>query len=186
MRLSLRRWLGILSGVGLLVLGLGLSCFFWQQAQVAAAANRPVYALPQPVGFPAPEIALIDLQGRPVSLADYRGQVVVVNNWATWCPPCKAEMPDLQAYYDAHQSQGLALVAVDAGEGQDVVAAFVAEQGLSFAIWLDPNDQMLRVLRNNRLPNSFVVDRQGVVRLAWTGPTNLEILEQFVTPMLEE
>lgn len=184
-RSRLGTWGPVVAGLVLILAGLAGGFLLWQQS-AQAAANQPVYAVPQVVEFSAPEIGLIDLQGHPVKLPDYQGQVVLVNNWATWCPPCKAEMPDLQAYYEAHQEQGFRLVAVDASEAQEVVAAFVNEYQLTFAIWLDPNDKMLRVLRNNRLPNSFVVDRDGVVRLLWTGPTNLKILEQYVTPMLEE
>ena len=138
------------------------------------------------VNYPAPELSLTDLQGKAVSLADFRGRVVLVNNWATWCPPCKAEMPTLQAYYEDHQEQGFDTVAIEAGEPAEEVAAFAREFRLSFPVWPDPDFVSQTSFKNDALPSSYVIDRQGQVRLAWVGPINRELLEQYVTPLLEE
>jgi len=142
--------------------------------------------VPQEVDYPAPPLALVDVNGQSVALADYAGQVVLLNNWATWCPPCRAEMPELQAYHTAHQEQGFTVIAVEAGDPASQVQQFVEEYGLTFPVWVDTGQQALTVFRNLALPNSFVIDREGQVRLAWSGAITLDVLEKYVTPLLEE
>jgi len=152
----------------------------------STAAARATSAVPVAVNFAAPELRLTDLQGRPVSLSDYRGRVVLVNNWATWCPPCKAEMPTLQEYFEEHRHQNFTIVAIEAGEPAAEVAAFVQQYGLTFPVWLDPAQEATSAFRNPGLPSSYVIDADGMVRLAWTGAISREMLEKFVTPLLEE
>ncbi len=179
-------WL-IASGSVLVLLGLFLAVWLPRSPSASSApqAGRPL-VVPARVDYAAPDLQLTDLEGRPVSLADYRGQVVLLNNWATWCPPCKAEMPTLQAYYEAHQGQGFVLIAVEAGEPADEVRAFVQQYGLTFPVWLDPQNLSLTRFRTDALPSSFVIDRSGRVRLAWTGAIERSTLEEYVTPLLEE
>ena len=179
----------ILTGVGLLLIGV-VSAAVILNTQKANSASDPAseeYSVtPVEVSYPAPELTLDDLEGNPVSLSDHLGSVVLVNNWATWCPPCKAEMPTLQTYYTWHEVQGFTLLAIEAGDPLPDVAAFVESYQLTFPILLDPNNQALRAFQNDGLPNSYVIDRQGIVRLAWTGPISLEMLERYVTPIVEE
>lgn len=142
--------------------------------------------VPQEVDFPAPELTLKDLDLNPVSLEDYLGTVVLLNNWATWCVPCKEEMPELEAYYQAHKDDGFVIIAVEAGGYGYDIRAFVESAGLTFPIWRDPKKQSLDAFRNKALPNSYVIDRTGTVRLAWTGPIRESMLEKYVTPLLSE
>lgn len=174
-------------GGGLIMVGI-LSAFLLAGTATSAAENSSelVSAVPAAVEFPAPSLTLQDTKGLPRSLADYKGQVVLVNNWATWCPPCKAEMPTLQSYYDAHRQQGFVLIAVEAGDPEQDVAQFVSEYALTFPVWLDPQNLSLQAFRNDALPNSYVIDRRGVVRLAWVGAISQAMLEKYVTPLLEE
>jgi thiol-disulfide isomerase/thioredoxin len=120
------------------------------------------------------------------SLADYRDDVILVNHWATWCPPCKAEMPTLEAYYEEHASEGFSIIAIEAGDSRDIVSQFAEQYNLQFPVWLDPDSASLRAFGNSTLPNSYVIDRMGTVRLAWTGEVNREVLEKYVTPLLVE
>ncbi len=143
-------------------------------------------AIPVVVDYPAPELNLTDLQGNPVSLADQLSQWVLINNWATWCPPCKAEMPTLQAYYDDHRDQNFALIAIKSGEPVEQVAEYVEQNNLRFTVWPDPEQKVYDAFRNISLPTSWVIDPQGQVRLTWTGAISREILEKYVTPLLEE
>ena len=136
--------------------------------------------------YAAPEFTVKDLQGNAVALLETRGKVVLVNNWATWCPPCKAEMPALQAYFDQHAGQDFTLVAISSGETAEVVADFVREYGLTFPVWVDEEQKAAVAFRNLGLPSSYVIDRDGTVRLAWNGAISLENLEKFVTPLLED
>ncbi len=147
---------------------------------------RAVNVRPVEVNYPAPELPLVDLEGNPVALSDFRGQVVLLNNWATWCPPCKAEMPVLQAYYDAHKEDGFVVLAIEAGEPAAEVGQFVQEYGLTFPVWPDEKQISLATFRNLSLPNSYVIDRTGRVRLAWTGAITGETLEETITPLIEE
>jgi cytochrome c biogenesis protein CcmG/thiol:disulfide interchange protein DsbE len=174
-----------LVGSGLLIIG-AVALIMLPKPGASPQAGGVRSAIPVAVEFPAPELALKDLQGKEVSLEDYRGQVVLVNNWATWCPPCKAEMPTLQAYYDAHRDQGFTIVAVEAGGPLFEVNDFVSRASLTFPIWTDPDNQSLVAFRNQSLPNSYLIDRDGTVRLAWTGAISRDMLEQHVTPILED
>ncbi len=138
------------------------------------------------MNYPAPELQLENITGEEESLNEFLGQVVLVNNWATWCPPCKAEMPTLAGYFTSHVDDGFMVIAIEAGDPQDQVAKFAQDFNLPFKIWLDPDSKALNAFRNGSLPSSYVVDRNGVIRYAWTGEINREMLEKFVTPLLSE
>ena len=179
----------VLVGSGLIVLSV-LAFIFWpgtgSRGDGGGAAEVPNSSLPVEVDFSAPKLTLLDLEGKAVSLDDYRGQVVLVNNWATWCPPCKAEMPELQAYYDSHSQDRFTIIAIDAGDSLWEVRQFVHDFGLTFPVWTDSDMEALSAFRNRGLPSSYVIDEFGTVRLAWTGAVSLETLEKYVTPLLED
>ncbi len=150
-------------------------------------AQREEYSVtPVEVNYPAPELALENMNGELQALADFRQQVVLVNNWATWCPPCKAEMPTLVAFYNDHQAEGLMIVAIEAGEPKEEVQPFVEQFQMPFPVWLDPDGKALNAFKNGSLPNSYVIDRTGTVRLTWTGQISRAMLEKYVTPLLAE
>jgi peroxiredoxin len=144
-------------------------------------------AVPVPVNFTAPGLTLTDTEGMSASLADYRGQVVLVNLWATWCPPCKEEMPALETFYRRHADQGFVIIAINDGDPAPDVLQFVEEYGLTFPVWLDPaylaTEQAFKTLN---LPSSFVIDREGQVVLSWVGGVSLKTLETHVIPIIEE
>ena len=173
----------------LLALGLGLILIAASIYYLAIEETTPadLSAIPARVDYPAPELALNDLTGNRASLADYRGQVVLVNLWATWCPPCKQEMPAFEAYYRKHADQGFTIIAVNDGDPAPEVAEFVEEYGLTFPIWLDPayvaTEQAFKTLN---LPSSFVINRDGQIVLRWVGGVNLRTLEEYLTPIIEE
>ena len=143
-------------------------------------------AVPINVNFPAPSLALQDLHGEQVSLDDYEGKTVLVNNWATWCPPCRAEMPTLQAYYNKHRNQDFTLVAIESGDPPGQVAEFTEQLNLTFPIWIDQEMKAIQVFRNQALPSSYLIDKSGTVILAWSGAINQDNLEKYITPLLEE
>jgi thiol-disulfide isomerase/thioredoxin len=174
-----------LIGAGLLLLGMvALVALPKPGATAESAAERS--AIPLEVSFPAPELNLTDLEGKPVSLQELQGTVVLVNNWATWCPPCKAEMPTLQAYFEDHYKKGFTIVAIDAGDPVPEIVKFVHEYGLTFPVWPDVNMKAIAAFRNQGLPSSYVIDRDGTVRLAWAGAVSRDMLEKYVTPLLKE
>jgi peroxiredoxin len=138
----------VLSAVGVLVF-LGI---------LGMAARPPL------VGSPAPEIALQDLQGRDVKLSDLRGKVVLVNFWATWCKPCKEEMPAMQASYDKLRGKGFVVLAVNELEDTARVAEHIRTHGHTFEVVMDHNNEVANMYGVVGLPASFFIDPQGIVR----------------------
>lgn len=175
----------ILVGVGLMIF-IGIAIYLQSAQGGEVDSPDPFLLQPIEVDQPAPELTLFDLEGNEVSLSDFVGQVVLVNNWATWCPPCRQEMPEFKTYYEKYADQGFQIVAVEAGQPEADVRAFVEEQGLEFVVLLDPGNQSLITFQNSSLPNSWIIDRRGRLRLAWLGAINLPTLEKYVTPLLEE
>jgi peroxiredoxin len=171
--------------IGLFLVGT-MVIFYLSDTQENALESSGLVISPATVSYAAPRLALTDVQGNPTSLDDYRGKVILVNNWATWCPPCKAEMPELQAYYTTHARDGFIVIAIESGEPANTVASFVRRNGLSFPVWLDPRGTALDAFRNWDLPSSYVMDQEGIVRISWTGSINRATLEKYVTPLLEK
>jgi peroxiredoxin len=136
------------------------------------------------VDYPSPEIKLTNLADTNVSLEDYAGNIIMLNTWATWCPPCRAEMPDLQAFFERYKDKGFSLIGINIGETREQVLNFGIEYELSFPLWLDPDEKSLRALNTISLPYSIVMDRTGVVRYAWSGATCEEALERVVAPLI--
>jgi peroxiredoxin len=170
---------------GIFLLGAGLIPLIAAAQQKALAGASPIIA-PVMLDSAAPDLVLKDLAGRAVSISDLRGQMILVNNWATWCPPCKDEIPELEAYQAAHQAEGFLVVAIESGESAEQVAAFVRENGVTLTVWLDPSGSALDAFQNWDLPSSYLIDREGSLRMAWTGAVNQATLEKYVTPLLEE
>jgi peroxiredoxin len=120
-------------------------------------------------GQPAPVFPLRDDRGASVSLADYRGKIVVMNLWASWCPPCRAEMPDLQRLADYGASRGIAVVGVNEGESEDRARVFAASLRIHYPIWIDASQRYGRMYNALGLPTTVIVDRKGVVARAYDG-----------------
>jgi peroxiredoxin len=187
-RASFKRIL-VLAGLGgaLIALGaLALAYLLWSEVGASSVPGGYESSVPLAVDYPAPKLSLVDLDGEDVSLADYAGQVVLVNNWAYWCPPCRAELPILEGYYQDHREKKFAIVGIESGSPAQTVQYYVDQYKLTFPIWLDPKIKAVAAFGNRSLPNSYVIDADGQVRLAWTGPISREMLEQYVTPLLEQ
>ena len=177
-----------LAGAGLILLGVVVGLWLLQADENVSANASSAEALrtsaPAEVNYPAPELNLYNLLGEAVGLDDLRGRVALVNNWATWCPPCKAEMPVLQDFYIDHAGLGFTILAIESGEPPAEVAAFVDQYGLTFPVLLDPTQSAMAAFQNYSLPSSYVVDREGQGRLVWMGPVNRAVLDQYLTPLL--
>jgi len=106
------------------------------------------------------DFTLSDLQGKMWHLRDLQGKVVLVNFWATWCPPCRKEMPDLEALYDKYKDQGFLVLAISDEEAQKV-SPFIAERKISYPVLLDPGRKVNEALSVSGIPKSFVYDRKG-------------------------
>ncbi|MCL4458737.1 MAG: TlpA family protein disulfide reductase [Chloroflexi bacterium] len=121
------------------------------------------------VGQAAPDFALSSLDGKLVRLSDFKGQLVLLNVWATWCPPCRAETPDLEAFFSEYRDKGVVVLAVNLREDRSKVASFVAERHLTFPVLLDTTGKVGDVYRVEAIPTSFFIDRDGVIRGVKTG-----------------
>ncbi len=104
---------------------------------------------------------LTDLQGKTWTLKDLKGKVVLVNFWATWCPPCRKEMPDLEALYNRFQDQGFVILALSEDEETAKVGPFIAEHKITYPILLDPGNKVNNLFQVEGIPKSFVYDRDG-------------------------
>lgn len=117
------------------------------------------------LGGSAPDFKLWNLQGKAVSLSDYRGSVVFVNFWATWCGPCKVEMPAMERLYRDYRQKGLEILAVSTdAQGSSVTRPFQKTMGLTFPILHDSDYSIGRLYGARTLPMTFLVDRQGIIR----------------------
>jgi len=112
----------------------------------------------------AADFTLTNMQGEQVSLSQYRGKVVILNFWATWCPPCREEMPSMERLYQKYKDQGLVILAVSADEnGKKAVSQFLQKTPYSFPILLDSDNVAQNAYGVFRFPESFIIDRNGMV-----------------------
>lgn len=140
-------------------------------------------------GKPAPAFESTLLDGSKFSLATQSGKVVVIHYWATWCPSCREEMPVLEAYYKAHQHEGLVMLAVSIDEPEDLAKAKEVMNAYSYPAALAANTKARAYGRIWRVPLTFVIDRQGILRNnGWFGEANLNhtSLDKLVTPLLKQ
>jgi peroxiredoxin len=159
----------------LLVLVLGAG-WIWLSRVPSSASARPE-SIPLR-GHPAPDFTLQTLDGGELSLSDLRGKAVVLNFWATWCPPCQAEMPELQAAYEAYAPGGLVVLGVNQAEDRATVQAFLDERNLTFPVALDSQYEASQLYQVNSLPTTFFIDRDGVIREIVIGQMNAALLKQ--------
>jgi peroxiredoxin len=133
----------------------------------------------------APDFTLPDIDGRSISLADFKGKVVVVNFWATWCPPCRAEVPDFVRMQAKYRDRGLAIVglSLDAGGARDV-RPFVEEHDVNYAMLLANDEVARRYGGIVGIPTSFVVDRRGTIVKRFVGYTDPRVWESTVEGLL--
>jgi len=149
---------------------------------VAAVGGGP--ELPRE-GFAAPDLTLQTLDGETVTLSDLRGQAVLSNFWASWCPPCRNEMPAIQQVYEEYRDEGFTVLAVNSQEQETRVAAFAGELGLTFPILIDRDGRVFDDYRVAALPTTFFVDRAGVIRGVTTGGfLSRAFFESEIAPLL--
>lgn len=181
--ITTRRW-KILS-ILILLAGAG-----WIWVSKAPPGNAVAARPPAPrQGFSAPDFTLQTLDGETVRLSDLRGQPLLINLWASWCPPCKAEMPAFENVYREYKDKGFQILAINATNQDNLNNAinFVQEYKLTFPILLDTNGEVSRQYHLNSLPTSFFVDRNGVIQqVVVGGPMSEALLRIRIEQLLQE
>ncbi len=176
----------IILGSGLLIVA-GLVVITLTRRPAPPTRGPAYFPTATPAVSPAPlrtEFTLPGLEG-DVALADFRGQYVLVNFWATWCPPCRAEMPALNDYHRANRDRGFSVGAVNVGEDPATVEAFVRTYRVDFPVALDASSAVFAQYRRSTLPSSFLIGPDGTLVKAWPpGALTRAMLERDVTPLL--
>lgn len=129
------------------------------------------------IGLKAPDFELETLEGKKVKLSDFAGKKVMLNFWATWCPPCKAEMPHMQKFYE-EKGDEIHILAVNIDPKNDV-AGFAKEMNLHFPILLDKNDKVMKMYQILSIPTTYFIDEDGIIRNKFIGAMLLDKMREF-------
>ena len=134
----------------------------------------------------------VDFEGNTVKLSDYKGKIIFLSFWATWCPPCREEMPWMQEIYDEHKDQDVVILAVsptsvemrggdDSDRAENQVRKFITENGYTFPVLLDKEDKAWSVYQQRGIPANYVIDKQGIIRYTIPGAfRSKEQMETFI------
>lgn len=174
-------WNWITAGILILTAGwIGATAVFIPQP------SQPEKSFPRS-GFTAPDFELTALDGGLMSLSDYQGRVVVVNFWASWCPPCKSEMPAIQSVAAAYPTEELTILGINSTIQDDLadVQAFVTEHKLSFPILLDTTGEVSRMYQVQALPTTFFIDQHGVIqKVIYGGPLSEALIRAEIDRLI--
>ncbi|MCP4141122.1 MAG: TlpA family protein disulfide reductase [Chloroflexi bacterium] len=158
----------------------------WTLLSVDKSGSSTAGLIPAPQkGFLAPDFTLETLEGESLQLSDLRGKVVLLNFWATWCPPCRAEMPAFQDAYSDYKDKDFVIVAVNATlqDSPNDIRGFVDEFGLGFPVLLDTKGKANRLYQVQSLPTSFFIDKEGIISEVVVGGP---IVEALIRARIEE
>jgi len=201
-----REWAGALRSLALPVLMVATivgGLWYFERARGGDAVDSGGYgvvALPNAlnatgrspssdVGRAAPDFLLPAAEGGELRLSDLRGKPVLVNFWASWCAPCRKEMPEIVRAYDAHKAGGLVVVAIDLQENDGQVREFAAEYGMEFPVVIDRTGQVAQAWRIGGpiegIPSSYFIDADGIVRARYYGPMDAETIERELEKILD-
>jgi cytochrome c biogenesis protein CcmG, thiol:disulfide interchange protein DsbE len=171
----------------LLTLLIGLVWIYFSRAPAGATTSDRTMEAPI-VGLLAPDFTLTALDGGEMQLSSLRGQPVILNFWATWCPPCRAEMPELEALWQRYRDNGLLLIGVDQGESAATVERYARDiVGTTFPLLLDTNQAVGRAYGVRALPTTVLIDRQGRIQeIRIGGPLNRAMLAAGVNKIMEQ
>jgi cytochrome c biogenesis protein CcmG/thiol:disulfide interchange protein DsbE len=166
----------VLTILFVLIASVVLIVFLREERDSTLKTARPI----QP-GLEVPDFTFPDLNGNEVSLTDYRGKVVLVNIWATWCPPCRQEMPSMQRLYEKFKGENFEILAVSIdSEGREAVAPFMRKMNLTFPALLDPGETIRPLYGITGVPESFIIDKKGILVEKIIGPINWATPEVFL------
>jgi peroxiredoxin len=172
----------------IVVLALSIGWALLSRIPLSAAPTGGALPASPREGFPAPDFTLDLLGGGQVTLSELRGKVVMINLWASWCGPCRIEMPAIEKVYRAYEDQGFLVLGVNSTfqDSESDAAAFVRELGLTFPILLDRAGAVSRRYQLRALPSTYFVDRKGIIRSAVFGTMNDAFIESKVAELIGE
>lgn len=178
---QMKKWVAIFGIVGLVAWG------FLDDGRTSLSPDLDQAQGEQKVGLNqgelAPDFELLTLDNTPIRLSELRGQKVIVNLWATWCPPCRAEMPDMQEFYEQEKENGVTILAVNLIETEqrpEQVEAFLKEYGITFPVVLDQGKRISQQYQAISIPTSYVIDTAGVIQYKRIGPLTKEMMEKMI------
>lgn len=128
----------------------------------------------------APDFTLNTLDGAEINLTSLRGTPLLINYWATWCEPCRVEMPILQEFYERHRASGVRILAVNLGETPDIIRRWVDEYGLTFDIILDPQQSLAALYQIRGQPSTYAISPSGIITAIYYGPVNTDQLQAII------
>ena len=174
-----------------MLVSLAMGILWTAASRVPSAVGAPLSYAPSPrEGFLAPDFALDTLDGSRITLSDLRGKIVVVNIWATWCPPCRAETPALEKSYEQYKDSGVVILGVDLTSQDSLsdVKAFIQEFSLTYPILLDRDGSVSNTLYQIKgLPSTFFINREGIIRTVVVGgPMSETFIRSKIEALLEE
>ena len=137
-------------------------------------------------GKEAIDFTLTDLEGNKVSLKDYRGKNVYLNFWATWCPPCRSEMPEIEKVYQQYKDKGLVVLAVDLGEDKDTVKNFIKENNYNFKVLLDSDQSIAEQYNISAIPVSYFIDKDGKIVAKKVGALKEEEMQSYLKELMDK
>jgi len=138
------------------------------------------------IGEKAPAVHLSIINEGDITIDNLKGKAVVLNFWATWCPPCKKEMPLLETTYKNYKDKGLIVLGVNYNEDRETITRFVKEMGITFPVALDRDFKVTKAYGVLALPTTFFIDRRGIIRDRYRGEITEEILSSKVLPLIAE
>jgi len=151
-------------------------------------SNTKISQIPQK-GFYAPDLLLQNLSGQEISLRDFQGQAIILNFWATWCPPCKAEMPDLQKVYLQFQGRGLVVIGINRTDQENYseVPDFIQANEITFPVLLDPTGEIAKKYNVSALPTTFFIQPDGIInKVIIGGPLPQALLLAEAQQLIQE
>ena len=174
------------------VLGSGFSIAFLATIGLSLSPQLDFGSSTLRVGDPVPNFRLQDLSGQPVEFADLRGKAVVLNFWATWCPPCRREMPMLDAMNSSYADKGAVIVGVDVGESAEVAGSYTEQVGVTYPIWVggpagegyDSTEALHRQFGGVGLPTTIFIDPDGIIRGFQVGELSAGVVQREIEAML--
>ena len=174
----------------LMLVSLAAGILWTVVSRVPSAVGAPLSSSPSPrEGFLAPDFTLDTLDGTKVTLSELRGKIVLINLWATWCPPCRAEMPALENAYKQYKDSGVVVLGLNVTnqDSEKDIPPFVDEFGLTFPILLDRDGSVSALYQLKGLPTTYFVNREGIIRTVVVGgPMNETFIRSKIEALLQE